>query len=142
MDRFMRILAWPAALFVAGVLLWYEQFKLTGNAGSVELFTTLTDWLGLHGYEAWMRLGVAWAEIAASVLVINQPSRVVGAAGALGLMSGAIFFHVASPLGIDPYGDGGVLFKEACGVWLCSAFIVVAHRAEAFALLRRVRGGR
>ena len=142
MDRVMKILTWPAALFVAGVLLWYEQFKLSGNAGSVELFTTLTDWLGLHGYEAWMRLGVAWAEIAASVLVINQPSRMWGAAGALGLMSGAIFFHVASPLGVDPYGDGGVLFKEACGVWLCSAFILVAYRVEGIALLRRVMGGR
>lgn len=142
MDRTLKLLTWPAALFIAGVLLWYEQFKLAGNQGSVELFTTITTWLHIPAYEAQMRLGVAWAEIAASVLVINQPSRIWGAAGALALMSGAIFFHVASPLGIDPYNDGGTLFKEACAVWLASAFILAAYRVELIALLRRVPGAR
>ncbi len=142
MDRVLKILTWPAALFIAGVLLWYEQFKLTGNAGSVELFTTLATWLHIPAREAPFRLGVAWAEIAVSVLVINQPSRMWGAGGVLALMSGAIFFHLASPLGVDPYGDGGVLFKQACAVWLAAGFILVAYRAEVIALLRRVTGAR
>ena len=139
MDRILKLLTWPAALFIAGILLWYEQIKLSGNAGSVELFTTLATWLHIPSYEAPFRLGVAWAEIAASVLVINQPSRMWGATGALALMSGAIFFHVASPLGIDPYNDGAVLFKQACSVWVASAFILVAYRAEAMALVKQVR---
>ena len=42
-----------------------------------------------------------------------------------------------SPLGIDPYNDGGKLFKEACSVWVASAFILFAYRAEATALVRR-----
>ena len=137
MDRILKLLTWPAALFIAGILLWYEQFKLSANPGSVELFTTLATWLHIPSYEAPFRLTVAWAEIAACVLVINQPSRMWGAAGALSLMSGAIFFHVVSPLGIDPYNDGGKLFKEACSVWLAAAFILVAYRAEAIALIRR-----
>jgi hypothetical protein len=138
MDRTLRILTWPAALFIAGILLWYEQFKLTDNPGSVELFTTLATWLHIPAYEKPFRLFVAFMEIAASVLVINQPSRMYGAALALGVMSGAIFFHLASPLGVDPYHDGGVLFKQACGVWACAAFILFAHRAEVAALLGRV----
>ena len=137
--RLMRhLLTWAAALFIAGILLWYEQYKLTGNPGSVWLFTTLTDWLFLPGYEKPMRLGVASAEILASVLVIIPPTRILGAVLALGIMSGAIFFHLVSPLGIDPYGDGGGLFKEACEVWFCAAFILVANRDEACALARRV----
>ncbi len=137
MDRTLKLLTWPAALFIAGILLWYEQFKLTGNQGSVELFQTLADWLFIPSYEKPFRLGVAIAEIAASVLVVIPATRVAGAAFALAIMSGAIFFHVASPLGIDPYRDGGVLFKQACAVWACAAFILFAYRAEAGALVRR-----
>jgi hypothetical protein len=52
-------------------------------------------------------------------------------------MSGAIFFHLVSPLGIDPYGDGGVLFKEACAVWLSSLAILAIRRRQAAALAER-----
>jgi hypothetical protein len=34
-DRALKLLAWPAALWIAYELLWYEQYKLTGNEGSV-----------------------------------------------------------------------------------------------------------
>ncbi len=140
MDRILRLLTWPAALFIAGTLLWYEQYKLTGNEGSVYLFTILSDWLGIHGYEKPFRLFVAIMEIAASILVVVPPTRVFGAFFALGVMSGAIFFHLVSPLGIDPYHDGGALFKEALEVWASAAFILIAMRTEAIALVRRVVG--
>ncbi len=42
-------LTWPAAFWIAYEFLWYEQYKLTGNEGSVHLFTILTDWLGFPG---------------------------------------------------------------------------------------------
>ena len=138
MQKILRLLTWPAALFIAGTLLWYEQYKLTGNSGSVWLFTTLTDWLFLDGHEKAMRLTVASLEILASILVVIPSTRVIGAALALGIMSGAIFFHVFSPLGIDPYNDGARLFTEACEVWLLSAFILLVYRKEAMVLLRRV----
>lgn len=137
MDRVLKLLTWPAALFIAGILLWYEQFKLTGNQGSVELFQTLADWLAIPAYEKPFRLGVGIAEVVASVLVVIPATRVAGAGLALAIMSGAIFFHVVSPLGIDPYHDGGVLFKQACAVWACAAYILFACRAEAVSLARR-----
>ena len=140
MDRILRFLTWPAALYIAGTLLWYEQYKLTGNEGSVYLFTILSDWLFIHGYEKPFRLFVAIMEIAASIFVVLPGTRVFGAAFALGVMSGAIFFHLVSPLGIDPYHDGGKLFTEACAVWLCSAFILIVWRREALALVERYTG--
>jgi hypothetical protein len=142
MDRILKFLTWPAALFSAGILLWYEQYKLTGNQGSVWLFTVLSDWLGIHGYEKPFRLGVATAEIVGSVLIVLPWTRIPGAALCLGIMSGAIFFHTVSPLGIDPYHDGGKLFTEACEVWLCSAFTLFAYRHEAVALAERILGRR
>lgn len=142
MDRILKLLTWPAALFSAGVLLWYEQYKLTGNQGSVWLFTVLSDWLGIHGYEKPFRLAVGIGEIVASVLMVIPFTRIPGAALGLGIMSGAIFFHLVSPLGIDPFHDGGALFTEACEVWLCSAFILVAYRREALDLVRRLLASR
>jgi len=141
-NRIAKLLTWPAALFIAGILLWYEQYKLPGNEGSVYLFTILTDWLGIAGHEKPFRLFVAVAEIIASVMVLVPRTRLLGAVGALALMSGAIFFHTVSPLGIDTYGDGGQLFKEACGVWLCAAYIIWAYRAEAKAVIQGLRAGR
>ena len=141
-NRIAKLLTWPAALFIAGILLWYEQYKLPGHPGSVHLFTVLSDWLGIPGHEKPFRLFVAIAEIIASLLVLVPATRLLGGLGALALMSGAIFFHVVSPLGIDPYGDGGTLFKEACAVWACSAFVVWAYRVEAMALAQGLREGR
>lgn len=139
MARVHRLLTWPAAFYIAGILLWYQQYKLTGNEGSVWLFTVLSDWLHIHGYEKPFRLFVASMEIAASILVVLPWTRMWGAGLALGVMSGAIFFHVVSPLGIDPYHDGGALFKEACTVWLCAAFILLSYRDELVAVLTGLR---
>lgn len=140
-DRALKLLAWPAAIWIAYELLWYEQYKLTGNEGSVYLFTILSDWLGTPGGEKPFRLFVAVMEIVASVLVLVPRTQAFGALFALGIMSGAIFFHTVSPLGIDPYGDGGTLFKEACFTWAMAAFICFARRDELLALGRRLLRG-
>lgn len=139
-DRALKLFAWVPALYAAYIMLWYEQYKLTAHEGSVMLFTILSDWLFISGYEQPFRLTVAIAEIVAAVLIINVPTRMYGAGLTLGLMSGAIFFHVVSPLGIDPYGDGGELFKEACMTWVSAAVVLVIYRAEALALVERLLG--
>jgi uncharacterized membrane protein YphA (DoxX/SURF4 family) len=131
-------LTWPAAIWIAYEFTWYQQFKLTGNEGSVHLFTILTDWLGFPGHERPMRLGVAVMELIATVLVLIPATRMLGAGLALGIMTGAIFFHTVSPLGIDPYGDGGGLFKEAVFTWAMALFILWVKRDEVRALLARL----
>jgi uncharacterized membrane protein YphA (DoxX/SURF4 family) len=137
LDTVLGAVAWALAVFIAYIFIYYLQFKFTGHPGSVELFTTLTDWLGLHGHEKFMRIGTGSMELVASVLLFIPATQVIGAALALGIMSGAIFFHLVSPLGIDPYGDGGVLFKEACAVWLSSLAILAIRRRQAAALAER-----
>ncbi len=129
-DRLLKWLAWLPALYAAQIMLWYEQFKLTGAEGSVMLFNTLADWLWISGYEQPFRLTVAIAGGGGAVLLINTGSRMYGALLTLGIMSGAIFFHVVSPLGIDPYHDGGQLFMEACWTWLSAAVILLIYRRE------------
>jgi uncharacterized membrane protein YphA (DoxX/SURF4 family) len=140
-EQVLKLLTWPAALWIAYELLWYEQFKLTGDEGSVALFTILSNWLGTPGGEKPFRLLVASMEIAASILVVIPRTRLFGAVFTAGIMGGAIFFHTVSPLGIDPYNDGGKLFKEACFTFATALFIVAVYRHELRALLARMLPG-
>jgi uncharacterized membrane protein YphA (DoxX/SURF4 family) len=129
--RVKRLICWAAAGWIAWELLYYEQFKLTGNEGSIEgVFQPLANWFGIPTHEKPIRLGVAIMEIIASILVLIPKFRLPGAFLTLGLMSGAIFFHTIGPIGIDPYGDGGRLFKEACFTWTMAALIIWLQRDE------------
>ncbi|MGG5822557.1 hypothetical protein [Falsiroseomonas sp. HW251] len=130
LPRWARILSWLGAGWIAWEFGYYEQFKLTGDEGSVHLFTILSDWLGTPGGEKPFRLFVGSQEIIAAVLVLLPWTRVPGAALSFMTMAGAIFFHLASPLGVDPYGDGGVLFTEAVITLFVAAAILVLHRSE------------
>ena len=44
---------------------------------------------------------------------------------------------VVSPLGIDPYHDGGAWFKVALEAWASAAFVPIVRRDDAIALVRR-----
>lgn len=137
MNRIAGIVAWVLAAYCAYIFVWYLQFKFTGDMGSVWLFTVLTDWLGFHGYEKVMRIGTGSAELIAAILLFIPPLQIFGAALAWMIMSGAIFFHLVSPLGVDPYQDGAVLFKEACLVWLSSLVILAIRRQRVVAFIDR-----
>jgi uncharacterized membrane protein YphA (DoxX/SURF4 family) len=146
-GRILRLLAWPAAIWIACEFTWYQQYKLTGHPGSVDfIFQPLADWFGIPAHEKPLRLAVASMEILASILVLLPRTRAWGGLLTLGIMSGAIFFHAIGPIGIDPYGDGGTLFKEAIFTWAMGGFVVVAHRREILEVATRfglrVRGAR
>ncbi len=69
-----------------------------------------------------------------------------GASLALGVISGAIFFHLFTPLGVqvvntDGSLDGGQLFALACGVWVASAGILMLHRSAIRSVLPFGRSG-
>jgi hypothetical protein len=137
MQKVVNLVAWAMVAFIVYIYVWYLQYKFLAHPGSVALFTTLTDWLGFGGHEKLMRIGTGSTELIASILLVVPATQVLGAALSLCIMTGAIFFHLASPLGVDPYGDGGVLFKQACGVWVASAVILVIHRRRAIGLIER-----
>ena len=138
-SRPLRLLAWACAAWIAWELLYYEQYKLTGNEGSIDgVFQPLANWFGIPAHEKPIRLGVAILEIVASILVLIPPLRLAGALLAFGTMGGAIFFHVIGPIGIDPYGDGGKLFQEACFTFFVSGLLIWLHGDELKARLRQL----
>jgi hypothetical protein len=99
------------------------------------LFEMLESWSGLSWFEPYPRYWVGGAEAVAAFLIPGL--QVAGAALALGIMSGAIFLHLFTPLGVDPFHDGGRLFTEACRVWTFAVAILAMRRREILPLLRR-----
>lgn len=136
-------ISWLVAGWVAWEFLYYEQFKLNGAEGSIEgVFLPLARWIGMPALEPQLRWGVALLEIVASVLLINQPTRVWGAAMGAGILGGAIFLHVLGPIGIDPYDDGAQLFREAVTCFALCLFLIYWHRADLPAWLPRAASAR
>lgn len=141
MDKkkiFTRILV----VYIAFVFIQALFFKFTGSPETDHIFITLDEWaddtFGFEGlflapgiFNAYV---IGSAELVASiVLLIGMFSSKkilipLGALMAFGIISGAIFFHLFTPLGIEVMGDGGTLFIMACGVWISSAILLFMHK--------------
>jgi hypothetical protein len=128
-------LPWLLAAYIAYILLWYLPFKFHPES---YLFQVLEDWAGLPWFEPHFRYLTGGVEAVASLLLLIPGLQVAGAAVAFATMTGAIFFHVLTPLGIDPYNDGGKLFTEACTLWVFSLAILFLRRDEILPLLKRL----
>ena len=139
-SRILEVFVWAAAIYITYVFIPADIGKFGAKPFPVHLFTILTDWLSLSGHEAQFRLFTASCEAVATVLILLPWTRIYGALLTLAIMSGAIFFHVCSPLGLDPAHDGGHLFTKACVVWILSVFVIWVRRREFRILLSRIRG--
>lgn len=118
----LRVASWVVRAIVAVILVQTLWFKFSGAPESVYIFKTV-------GQEPWGRYGSGAVELIASVLLFVPTLVPVGAGIALGVISGAIFFHLTK-LGIVVQDDGGLLFGLAVVVWAGSAFIVWLHRRD------------
>lgn len=118
----MKIILWIVRIVVAVILLQTLFFKFTGAPESVYIFKTV-------GQEPWGRYGSGVVELIAAILILTPRGVAIGAALSLGVISGAIFFHLTK-LGIVVQDDGGLLFGLALVVWTSSAFVLWHHRRQ------------
>ena len=146
-SRAKKITIAVLSLYVIVIFVQSLFFKFTDSPETQYIFRTLDAWgatLGFPGLFAhkgiFSQYVVGTTElIASSLLFVGLVSgkpliRVLGAALSIGVISGAIFFHLFTPLGIqvlnaDGTKDGGELFSLACGVWISSAVILLLHKA-------------
>ena len=146
---FKKNLHWLLTLFVALVFIQSLFFKFSGSAETVYIFEAKLDsWAATLGFPGVFAPGgvfsakvVGFAELVASALLLagavmssRRAVQVLGAAMGLCVISGAIFFHLFTPLGIavvntDGSSDGGELFLLACGVWLSCAALLWLRRS-------------
>ncbi len=152
MDRakIMHYLPWALAIFVAIVFVQSLFFKFTNSFETIHIFTTIGDWMGsiglpafiASGFAAWGGYTVGSIELIASVLLIIRRTQSLGALIGFVIISGAIFFHLFTPLGvsvvIDEAGnrDGGQLFALAVGVFVSTILIMWLRRGESAEYLR------
>lgn len=111
---------WILRLIAAVIMLQTLFFKFTGAPESIYIFSRL-------GMEPWGRIGTGVLELIASVLILIPKTKGIGALLGLGLMAGALFFHLSS-LGIVVQEDHGKLFGMALLVFLSCLILVVDNR--------------
>ena len=139
-----KALPWILVIYIAFVFIQSLFFKFSGSEETVIIFNTIADWMAGIGALSWAAEpfrtfggnAVGFTELIASILLFIPKTRIYGAILALVVISGAIFFHLFTPLGvvrtIDAAGntDGGALFFMACGVWVASAITIYLNRAQ------------
>ena len=121
------IFIWILRIVAAAILIMTLYFKFTAHPQSVKLFTTL-------GMEPWGRIGTGVCELIASILILIPRTTLLGALMGLGLMSGAIFFHLTK-LGIIFDGDAG-LFTYAIITFGCCLLLIIIYRKNIPQLLK------
>jgi uncharacterized membrane protein YphA (DoxX/SURF4 family) len=147
-SRIRTTALWALTVYIAFVFIQSLFFKFTDSPETQYIFGTLNAWgagLGFPGLFAhngvFSQYVVGTAELFASAaLLVGAIARkpLIHGAGALlsiGVISGAIFFHLFTPLGVqvlnvDGTLDGGELFMLACGVWVAAAAILWLRRTE------------
>lgn len=143
-----RWLPFGVSLFGAAVFLDSLRFKFTDAPETQEIFGRLDGWAasfgasGLFGHTGlFSQYVIGSAELVASALLLVglvpglKRLHSLGAAIGFAVMSGAVSFHLFTPLGIDPNNDGGGLFIAACVLWALTGALLVLRRAELLALL-------
>ena len=126
--NFTIILTWVLRLFAAAIMLQTLYFKFSGASESVYIFTTLN-------MEPWGRIGIGVMELIASFLILYPRTTGIGAVLGMGLMSGAIFFHLTK-LGLVVQDDGGQLFIYAVLVFISCLILAIICRKELVQLIK------
>jgi hypothetical protein len=153
---------WLLTVFISFVFIQSLFFKFSNSPETIYIFETKLDaWAATLGFPGVFAPGgifsakvVGSAELVASVLLLAGASlasqrglQVAGAALGLAVISGAIFFHLFTPLGVsvqntDGSTDGGELFMLACGVWLSCAALLWLRRDVWLAWLSSLTGAK
>lgn len=138
-----KIFSYLLIAFVIFVFIQSLAYKFTGSEQTVIIFTTIATWMSSVGlgaiaptFSAYGGYIVGGTELLASLMLLTQKWRRAGALLGLLVISGAIFFHLFTPLGVDRKinaagdTDGGALFFMACGVWLSCALLIWMTKAQ------------
>ena len=156
-KRIIQVFSWLTTLWILKVFLSSLPYKFTGHPDTQHIFGTIGQWMqGVLGQsigEWFIQYGayaVGTAELLISILLLSPvvlfiKSKVSGSLGkitqslihcigglaASGVMLGAAFFHLATPLGIEVLhqgkSDGGSLFYAAVSILILGLAMAIAN---------------
>jgi hypothetical protein len=150
--KFKSIAAAAISVFGAAIFLDSLRYKFTDHPKTQVIFGALDGWagsLGLSGLFAhtglFSQYVIGSAELVASTLLIVgllprlQRLNALGALIAFAVMSGAVSFHLFTPLGIDPNHDGGGLFAAAATLLAGSVVLIGLRLPDILGMLGDLR---
>mgnify|MGYP006100333141 CR=1 FL=1 len=143
-QKIMHYLPWGLGIFIGFVFVQSLFFKFTNSFETQHIFGTIGQWMEGVGFlqfiagrfAAYGGYTIGTVELIATILILIRKTQIFGAALAFAVISGAIFFHLFTPLGvsviINEVGDtdGGQLFAIAVLVAVSAATIVFLRRAD------------
>lgn len=152
MKRYLSYIPDLMAVFMAVIFLDSLRFKFTDHPNTQEIFGRLDGWAGTLGAAGLFAHSGLFSQyvigaielLAAALLIAGLHPRFKhlqagGALAGLLVMTGAVGFHLFTPLGIDPNSDGAGLFIAACLNLAFAVLLLSLFRRDALAdLLRRV----
>ncbi|MGE0409976.1 MAG: hypothetical protein AB7P23_12040 [Amphiplicatus sp.] len=139
-------------LFASAVFLDSLRFKFTNAPKTQVIFGDLNQWAAGFGADGlfapaglFSQYVIGGAELLASLILLStmifarfrflQP---LGAALGVAIMTGAVSFHLFTPLGINVAGDGGALFYTACATWAGLVLLLALRARETRGLIARL----
>ncbi|MGH1485635.1 MAG: DoxX family protein [Cellvibrionaceae bacterium] len=153
------------SIFICFVFLQSLPFKFSNSLETQHIFGTLAEWSGFSWFGVYGGYMIGAFELIGSLMLLipilgsfaaKKPVlpllHSLGAVLALGIMTGAIYFHLFTPLGIvQPHfnpetgvqiGDDspGILFIMACFTWLSALILIILDWQDSNSQLKQFLG--
>ncbi len=148
------------SVFIAFVFVQSLPFKFSNSLETKHIFSELATWSGFHWVGDYGGYIVGIVELVASLMLLVPVIggfirkkrflpllHVLGAVVALGTMTGAIYFHLFTPLGIaqpqfnsegQKIGENSLLFMMACITWFSALAVIVMDFLDQDSVLKKL----
>lgn len=127
----MKKTAFILSLVVAAGFIFFGAQKF---GATNPIFSIIADRSGISLFEPVIRMLTGVAELGTAVLVLIPRTRLLGALAGLGVLVGAIGFHLSPWLGINVPGIGHGLFITAVVMLVLTAVLFVMLRKQNYSL--------
>ena len=119
------------SLIVAAGFLFFglQKFGATNP-----IFSIIAERSGISLFEPQIRMLTGVAEIVVAILIIIPKTRLLGALAGLGVLVGAIGFHISPWLGINVPGMGHSLFIMALAMLALTIWLILTLRKAGYGL--------
>lgn len=145
-KRIYTIASWVIVVWIAKVFLSSIPYKFSGHPDTMHIFSTIGSWMATtlsvdlgSFFTEYGAIVVGSAELATSLLLLSPlllllkdkmsgessatlraKIHALGGLASSGIMAGAVFFHLFTPLGVEVLhngkSDGGSLFMAAVSI--------------------------
>ena len=145
-----KIVTWVLSFYISAFFLQTLFYKFTGAEITKLIFVSTGTWMISIGLP--QRFGqffidhggifIGVFELIAAILLLIPKTRIFGSLLALGVISGAVFFHLFTPLGIAvklPDGRADfMLFIHAVLIWLSSVALICLGKQSLSAIVKTI----